>query len=150
MINDVSSSYFFYQYRGYLNNKLSLITILYIKFVKNVITPFLVFLKINLIGKRLKGDQPGTTFLLLSPDSRSKIYFDLFLLVSYISFVLVVPLYLSFLQHYDFSDAFTLFRLVFPIIVLVFDIFMNCITAFYDKGVLIKNSKEIIKNYVFK
>jgi len=109
--------------------------------IKKKATPFFVNEKNKNFWLKIK----KSTMRSINPFDRMKIFWDIFLFVNTLLMFFYIPLTLSF-QFLNDSDRDTFHYTEF--VVYIFDLCINFNTGYIDNGVVVKERKKILKNYL--
>lgn len=82
------------------------------------------------------------------PDSRPRIIFDSFLVISIILNVFFIPVRLAFTPQINKNSAISLILEVIPSWFLLAEILINFNTAFYRNGIIHIKRRQIVRNYL--
>lgn len=98
----------------------------------------------------------------IKPFQKVKVFWDILILLTIVTFFFIVTLQLSFGFNYEqeyhdflenyhiFSSATIRFLTLFPELLLIFDTLLKFITGYYENGLVITNKREIIHHYLKK
>ena len=92
-------------------------------------------------------------FSVLSLNNSYLLIWDFFVLISQIYALLYAPFHIGFMLQYQNVEQYYQIAILLYSVSLVFyvlDIIMTLNTSYYEKGMEIKNRKEILTNYVYK
>ncbi|CAK87690.1 unnamed protein product (macronuclear) [Paramecium tetraurelia] len=138
VIGDLSSNFEFILVSRQIKQKPSLFLILKYNFQKQA-TKYLHYLEYC-------QDFLSRNIIVIKPDSKFKIIWDILLLLFIVMNIFYIPINISF--NITTSGAFEYLFDLLPSWIFVAEIILNFNTAYYDKGLMHEDRKSIVKHYL--